>query len=539
MLTSSDPSKPKKSFFSEWLEKLQQESWQLELLISGLALFGIWESRSLLLKLDYYLESNTVDPYDIYSSLFVNILWAGWAIFMVNLLIHIIIRGLWIGAIGLRYVSGDIDFDELNYSEIFKNYYKKRIGSFDDYIERLEMLSSVLFSFTFLLFFMLFSFVFINIVFATIGSTINNIFYHDSTGPQIGTVVTVSLLYGLGILVLIDFFTLGGFRKVKDRTFSKAYFWLYRFYSTISLSFIYRPLLLNFIDNRYTRNLFFLAIPYVLVLLFGFRLSSFERYAFIPSMEGGERYPALVDKYSINWNNYDDLRLQHHMTYSDRENPLYKSSINTASLTKYEYESSTGAIFLKYLKSDTKLLTRQNPDFEVFKKAGYRHSIFSKGKVPDSEIERLISTETRETRAMIKVVRDQIDQLDSIELSLVTENIDMYKQKTPDDIADLREDIEKKYFDLRFDYTESKLNSAREAILKNYDLEIDGIPYKDSLNCYFYTHPNRHEQGLLCHFSLDHLTSGSHMIHLKKFRNRGECVDNCPYFEKYIPFRKL
>ena len=38
----------KQSFFKEWLEKLQQESWQLELLISGLALFGVWEAMKLL-----------------------------------------------------------------------------------------------------------------------------------------------------------------------------------------------------------------------------------------------------------------------------------------------------------------------------------------------------------------------------------------------------------------------------------------------------------------------------------------------------------
>ena len=34
------PPKLDKSF-SQWLEKLQQESWQLELIISGIALFGI------------------------------------------------------------------------------------------------------------------------------------------------------------------------------------------------------------------------------------------------------------------------------------------------------------------------------------------------------------------------------------------------------------------------------------------------------------------------------------------------------------------
>jgi len=76
---------------------------------------------------------------------------AGVFIFLINLIIHILIRSLWIGAIGLRYVSGDIDYDHLNYSSRFLDYYKGKIGSFDRYIQQLENFASILFSFTFLL----------------------------------------------------------------------------------------------------------------------------------------------------------------------------------------------------------------------------------------------------------------------------------------------------------------------------------------------------------------------------------------------------
>jgi len=34
----------RKPFFKEWLEKLQQESWQLELIISGIAILGLREA---------------------------------------------------------------------------------------------------------------------------------------------------------------------------------------------------------------------------------------------------------------------------------------------------------------------------------------------------------------------------------------------------------------------------------------------------------------------------------------------------------------
>ena len=65
---------------------------------------------------------------------------------ILNLIIHVVLRSLWIGALGLRYISGDIDIEKLNYSKRFTNYLKKKIGSFDDYIEKLEKLCSVIFA---------------------------------------------------------------------------------------------------------------------------------------------------------------------------------------------------------------------------------------------------------------------------------------------------------------------------------------------------------------------------------------------------------
>jgi len=61
-------------------------------------------------------------------------------IMIFNLIIHIVLRGLWIGALGLRYVSGEIDYDNLNYSEKFTNYLKKKVGSFDNYIWKVRKL---------------------------------------------------------------------------------------------------------------------------------------------------------------------------------------------------------------------------------------------------------------------------------------------------------------------------------------------------------------------------------------------------------------
>ena len=109
-----------KNMLQAWLDKLQQESWQLELLISGFAIFGLFELRNFLTGSMELVYANYHSDFTIqvtYTMLVVSFLVT--QIFIANLLIHILVRGLWIGAIGLRYVSGDIDYDKLKYNERF------------------------------------------------------------------------------------------------------------------------------------------------------------------------------------------------------------------------------------------------------------------------------------------------------------------------------------------------------------------------------------------------------------------------------------
>jgi len=185
--------------------------------------------------------------------IFLYTLLAAWVIFFINLLFHVILRGLWIGAIGLRYVSGDIDYDSLNFSDEFNKYFKIRVGRFDDYIERLEKVCSVIFAYTFLLFFIFLSCSIFIIICVLLANTLEYLL-----GDQDKDIVVILILIFVffGFIVFLDFITLGALKKVRNEKFARAYSYLYRFFSFITLSFIYRPLLYNFIDYKYTRRLF-------------------------------------------------------------------------------------------------------------------------------------------------------------------------------------------------------------------------------------------------------------------------------------------
>jgi hypothetical protein len=285
----------KSSVFKDLLDKLQQESWQLELLISGFAIFGLFSSLGTIqLNLETANYDGRLEEILIWFSVKV----CCW-ILIISLLIHVVLRGLWIGALGLRYVSGDIDYDELKYSPKFTKFLSNKIGSFDKYIATLENYCSVLFAISFLLIFYFlaavsFLVVLLCIVFIFLDNDVKGVW--NTVLSVIGAGLILFILLGT-LLTFIDFITQGFLKKKK--WIAKIYFPLYRVFSIVSLSFLYRPLVYNFLDNKFGRRMSFLLAPIFAVI---FIFSSYRYHS--------SNYLAVDRSSSENYanpNNYDDL----------------------------------------------------------------------------------------------------------------------------------------------------------------------------------------------------------------------------------------
>ena len=184
-------------------------------------------------------------------------------------MLHVVLRGLWIGALGLRYVSGDIDYDVLNYSEKFTKYLKKKVGSFDRYIARLENYCSIIFAISFMLIFYVLAFTFTVICIVLIAKLFldnsSRIISNDTISHWIGIPLMLFIVFGM-FFTFIDFLTLGWLKKKK--WISKIYFPIYWVFSKITLSFLYRPLVYNFLDNKFGRRISMALVPiYVLILV--------------------------------------------------------------------------------------------------------------------------------------------------------------------------------------------------------------------------------------------------------------------------------
>jgi len=257
----------KSSKFKELLDKLQQESWQLELLITGFAIFG-------LINLIEPIEAahNEARALQNYGRFYYPIIRTACYILVINLVVHVILRGLWIGAIGLRYVSSDIDYNELNYSKRFTNYLKKKVGSFDGYIAKLENYCSILFAVTFLTLFYLISFFAIIFIFILIGSLfVDSNIFPEPSGVIIMGFFSLFLLL-LSLIVFIDFVTLGYLKKKEWTSF--LYMPIYKVFSIITLSFLYRPLVYNLLDNKFGRRIALILFPLYMLILYASSLNN-------------------------------------------------------------------------------------------------------------------------------------------------------------------------------------------------------------------------------------------------------------------------
>jgi hypothetical protein len=523
---------PKKdnNFFTEWLEKLQQESWQLELLISGLALYGVFESKTLLIDFHAYISLYTEGIFKGILMMLYQTFWVGWRLFLINLLIHIILRGLWIGAIGLRYVSGDIDFNELNYSKLFTKYLKKKIGSYDSFIEKLEKICSVLFAYTFLLFLLFFSFILyfgFFVIFIPLLESVSSVSNFELVLGISGFIYLI-----IGLLVFIDLITLGGFKKIKETSVSKVYFVIYRFVSLITLSFLYRPLLYNFLDQKYTKRLFILSVPYIFLIAFSGVLFNNNIYTYMEDNENLQEKGFMVDDRF-----YQDFR-DRSLKYKDKSDK--KEMINKIPyivLDKYYMDNPYPSLFLKMTKSDKVLLGKNKSIAPIFKE-GIQFTLFNSGK--SKRVEDLSKD----------VMQTTVDSLFAKKRSYRASKRKAKRLKNTKEESLLKDKIDA--IDKVIEITRAKLNKNKQFAKKaNYsaimnafidfvDIKIDNVNYKDSLKCKYYIHPSTGHKGFLCHFSSDSITKGYHELSFERIEySKRNKSDSTSVYKAILPFIKI
>lgn len=350
---------PQDKKFKEWLDILQQESWQLELIISGFAIYGLF----MIIEPIELAGLEAQNEQNIYWALLTRGLLISWYIITINLIAHVILRGLWIGAIGLRYVSGDIEYDILKYSPKFTRHLIKRVGSFDNYVATLEKYCSVIFSITFLLVFYLIGLLAIGLIFALLGLLIAKAETPDWV--RYGIAIPAIVLIALGaILTFIDFITQGWLKKKKWTTF--FYYPVYWFFKYITFSFLYRPMVYNFLDNKFGKRLSLILIP-LIVLISILAATRFSTSNYLDKDMQSSSFAASTK-------NYNDLI------------SLNNSFADLASIPSKVIQTSFLNVFVVYGRSIEDDVFFFNKELEPEEdKRGIYSAVFSEGTIPWSE----------------------------------------------------------------------------------------------------------------------------------------------------------
>ena len=358
-------SKPSKNKLKKLLDRLQVESWQLELLVSGFAIFLTASSFEPIV--DYgtrlFVISEGIDAQFGVLPMFAGILIGSIFFIFINLILHVVFRGMWISAIGLRSISGEIDFEELKFTRPFDKFMQKKLGSFDRFIQRLEDISSVIFAFTFLLVFMIIS-LFLVILFLGITAQIieSSIGENPSETVRIIVISFFVIILISALLYFIDFLTLSFFKR--KRWIAVWYYPVYRFFSLITFSWLYRPLYYNLIDNKFGRRVGLFLVPYFVIVTYMITVRAHVNL-YIPKDKGDLE---IIDSY------FENTRDE-------------KSSIHTISIPSKFVKNGFLELFIKYnARNDDHVVERVCPSIIPDELSGIESNIAFNSGNPKEEI---------------------------------------------------------------------------------------------------------------------------------------------------------
>ncbi|WP_324025543.1 hypothetical protein QSV08_20495 [Maribacter sp. BPC-D8] len=221
----------------KWLQQLKEESWEAELLVSAIAIFGTFQ----LFGFIEWVTNKLIDLLPIEQHIY------GYIITIIGLLaisvlvsmfvIHFILRAYWIGLVGLNSVFPDYSIEDSAYSKIYTEKILAILPKQEDTIQKVDELCSVIFSvaFTILLIYSYMS------LFLSIYMLIYNLLLDYV--PSSILLIPLFLIFGLVVFQTI-FGIVGNLKKFKNNVGVQTWmFKVVRLVSMITYGPLYRNLL--------------------------------------------------------------------------------------------------------------------------------------------------------------------------------------------------------------------------------------------------------------------------------------------------------
>ncbi len=225
----------------EWIKNRKELAWEPEILISGIVLIGLLQVPKLLDNLLRYF--NELGPAIFYDSGIdeFTIAFLNTSVFFLvtGLIINLFLRSIWVVMIGLSYnFPKGIDLSKFKFLPFFQRKIS-RISRFDERIIKMDQYCSLAYSITFFVFMCVVGISFYLIIIALVVVGMFSLFPAESNllNEFLSTFADF-ISVGLGLFILLDFLTMGWFKRIKY--FSYLYIPIYKVISFLTLAPLYR-----------------------------------------------------------------------------------------------------------------------------------------------------------------------------------------------------------------------------------------------------------------------------------------------------------
>ncbi|GAB5523567.1 MAG: hypothetical protein Roseis2KO_14390 [Roseivirga sp.] len=361
--------KEEKDKLRRWVSNLQLESWQLELLITGFSIFLLATSLDQYDAFKSAIEHNKLAPSSesgnplVSLSVLVLLDTIPWALrfFLINLLIHLLLRGFWIGIVGLSSVSSEIHYDKLKLRGKFRKMLPQRVKTLDQLIVYLDKMSSVIFAYTYLLVFSIISVMLVFVLIIALSGTIFSLFAMASQGAVyviLGTLLAllIILIIVCAILFFLDTLTFSSLKRSK--WFNPVFYPIYRFFSVLTLSFLYRSIYYHLITNYKRKHIIMVTLGLLAVFYLSRQFDAWDNHNHYPDSYGTSEF-VIENRF------YDDDRGDHH--------------IQLVSIPSKYVENDYLELFVRYRPNQNAIMTFMCPDTQDMNRSESFLDGFNKG----------------------------------------------------------------------------------------------------------------------------------------------------------------
>ena len=263
------------------LQDLASNSWNLEMIISGAAIFLVSYLPGLIDRLLWYYFENLASGPTVRSSTLPVLAYsftkvAAWVL-IGTFVIHFILRAFWVGLVGLHAVFPQgIQYDKLPWqSDFSQGIARKSFGQLSDYIHRLDRLSNQIFSLAFLVALMGLG---ISLIYLFIFLITNpNVFPAWMGDTKLRSLILLALVLVVALMPALAQWLSRRPERLKNPWMARFVNVAIRYAPALMLPLVYRPL--SYINLIYTSNvprrrlfgsLFLVTLVFTLFVMFVF-----------------------------------------------------------------------------------------------------------------------------------------------------------------------------------------------------------------------------------------------------------------------------